>query len=91
MKNGEISSRWLAFPHALDVSELLHKALVICVSKYHPILRTIVIQQAVDPVDGLGTELDPFAPDEECGADLKRQIGVELPQDRGHFGKRGHT
>ena len=79
LKSGGIASRWLASPHALAVRELLHQALIVCVNKQRPILRTIVIHQAVDPVDGLGTKLDPPAPNEDGGVDLERQIGVELP------------
>ena len=48
-------------------------------------------QQAVDPVDGLGTKLDPLASDEDGGADLERQIEMELRHYRGHSGDRGHT
>ena len=33
MKSGEITSRWVAFPHSLAVSELLHQELIVCVSK----------------------------------------------------------
>ena len=43
----------------------------------------------IDLVDGLGTKLDPLASNEDGGADLERQIGVELPQYRGHSGHRG--
>ena len=91
LKSGEITSQWLAFPHTLALSELLHIALILCVSKYRPILRTVIIQQAVDPVDGLDTKLDPLASDEDSGADLERHIGVELSHYRGHFGDRGRT
>ena len=73
------------------MSKLLHQALIVCVSKQRPILRTVVIHQAVDPVDGLGTKLDPLALDEDCGADLKRKVGVETSHDWGHFGNRGRT
>ena len=73
------------------MSKLLHQALIVCVSKQRPILHTVVIHQAVDPVDGLGTKLDPLALDEDCGADLKRNVGVETSHDWGHFGNRGRT
>ena len=45
----------------------------------------------VNPVDGLGTKLDPLASDENSGADLERQIGVELPHGWDHSGDRGCT
>ena len=45
----------------------------------------------VNLVDGLGTKLDPLASDENDGADLERQIGVELSHDRGHAGDKGRT
>ena len=73
------------------MSELLHQALIICVSKYRSILCTVVIQQVVNPVDGLGTKLNPLASNEDDGADLERQIGVELSHDRGHSRDRGCT
>ena len=73
------------------MSELLHQALIAYVIKYHPILRTVVIQQVVDPVDGLGTKLDPLASDKDGGVNLKSQIGVELPHYRGHSRDRGRT
>ena len=43
----------------------------------------------VDPVDVLGTKLDPLAPNEDGDVDLERQIIIELPHDRGHSGNRG--
>ena len=43
----------------------------------------------VNPVDGLGTKLNPLASDENDGADLERQSGVELQHNRGHSGDRG--
>ena len=73
------------------MSELLHQALIVCVSKQCPILRTVVIHQAVDPVDGMGTKLDPLDLDEDYRADLKRHIGVELSHDQGHSENRGRT
>ena len=42
-------------------------------------------------LDGLGTKIDPLASDEDGGADLESQIGVEHPHDRGHSGNRGCT
>ena len=45
----------------------------------------------VNPVDGLGTKLDPLASDKNSGADFERQIGVELPHNQGYFGDRGCT
>ena len=39
----------------------------------------------------MGTKLDPLALDEDGGANLERQIGVELPHERGHFGNKGCT
>ena len=84
MKIGEITHRWLAFPHALTLSELLHQVLIIRVSKKCSILGTIVIQQAVNPVDDLGTKLDPLASDENGGANFERKIRGELPHERGH-------
>ena len=66
------------FPHALALSKNLHQPLIISVNKYSSILCIVVIQQAVNPVDGLGTKLDPLASDEDGGADLERQIRLEL-------------
>ena len=91
MKIGEITRRWLVFPHALALSELLHQVLIICVSKLCYRLRTVVIQQAVNLIYGLSSKLDPLASDKNGGADLERQIGVELQHDPGHFGDRGRT
>ena len=45
----------------------------------------------VNQVDGLGAKLNPLALDENSGADLERQIGVELQHDRGHSSDRGST
>ena len=45
----------------------------------------------VNPVDGLGTKLNPLASDENSGADFERHIGVELSHNRGYFGDRGCT
>ena len=81
----------MASPHALAVSELLHQALIVRVSKQRPILYAVIIHQPVDPVDGLSAKLDPPASDEDCGAELERKIGVELPHYRGHSGNRGRT
>ena len=33
LKVREIARRWLAFPHALALSELMHQMLIICVSR----------------------------------------------------------
>ena len=43
----------------------------------------------VDPVDGMGTKLNPLSLDEDGGADLERHIRDELPYYRGHSGNRG--
>ena len=45
----------------------------------------------MNPVDGLGTKLNPLTQDENGGADLERQIGVELPHDWGYSRDRGYT
>ena len=45
----------------------------------------------VNPVDFLGTELDPLASDKNGGADFEWHIGVEFPYNRSHFGDRGCT
>ena len=45
----------------------------------------------VDPVDSLGTKLDPLASDEDGGANHERQIGVELLHNWGHSGNRWCT
>ena len=73
------------------MSELLHQALILCVRKQCPILRIVIIRQAVDLVDGLGTKLDPLASDEDGGAHLERHIGVELLHYRGHSKDKGLT
>ena len=39
----------------------------------------------------MGTKLDPLASDENSNADFERQIGVELPHNRGYSGDRGST
>ena len=91
LKIGEITRRWLVFPHALALSELLHQVLIIYVNKLCYRLRTVVIQQAVNLIDGLSTKLDPLASDKNGGAGLERQIRVELQHDPGHFGDRGPT
>ena len=45
----------------------------------------------VNPVDGLGTKIDPLSSDEDNGTDLERKIGVELPHDWGHSEDKGCT
>ena len=54
-------------------------------------LLIVVIQQVIDPVNVLGTKLNPLASDEDGGANLERHIEVKLLHDRGHFWNRGCT
>ena len=68
---GKVTRRWLAFPHALTLGELLHQAFIVCVRKYGSIVRTVVIQQAVNLVDCLGTKLNPLALDKNGGANFE--------------------
>ena len=45
----------------------------------------------VNPVDCLGTELDPLASDKDGGANLEWKIGVEFSHNRGHSRSKGCT
>ena len=42
-------------------------------------------------VNGLGAEVNPLAPDEDSGANLEGQVGVEIHHDRGYSGDRECT
>ena len=91
MEVGKVTYRWLAFPHALALGELLYQAFIVCVRKQSSIVCTVIIQRAVNPVDCLGTNLDPLASDKNDGANLEWKIGVEFPHNWGHSGDKGCT